>query len=72
MKRIAAALWDEPVLAGTVLNTALVVLAAENVLSGWVPAVAIAVSGVVIRHFTIPERKLTRALETPDRYEGSN
>jgi len=69
MKRIAAALWNEPVLAGAVLNTALVVLAAEGVISGWIPAVLVAVSGVIVRRFTVPEKKLTRAL---DHYEGSN
>jgi hypothetical protein len=71
MKRIISALGNEPVLAGSVLNTALVVLAAEQVISGWIPAVAIAISGVIVRRFTIPERKLTKALEG-DSYGGSN
>lgn len=56
MKRIATALWNEPVLAASVANTALVVLAAENVISGWIPAVAVAVSGVIVRHFVSPAK----------------
>lgn len=68
MKRIAEALWTEPVLAASVINTALVVLSAEGIISGWIPAVAVAVSGVIVRRFTVPERKLTSVLEdTPGR-----
>lgn len=72
MKRIVASLWNEPVLAGSVLNTALVVLSAEGVISGWIPAVVVAVSGVIVRRFTIPERKLTRALDRADSYGGTD
>lgn len=72
MKRIVASLWNEPVLAGSVLNTALVVLSAEGVISGWIPAVAVAISGVIVRRFTIPERKLTRALDRADSYGGTD
>lgn len=72
MKRIASALWNEPVLAGAVLNVVVATLAAEGVVSGWVPAVLIAISGIIVRRFTIPEKKLVRELDKVDHYEGSN
>ena len=72
MKRIIQALWNEPVLAAMILNGVVAALAAEGIIGGWVSVVALAATAPILRHFTIPERKLTRALNTPDRYEGSN
>ena len=72
MKRIIEALWNEPVLAATVLNSILAALAAEGILSGWIAVVAVAVSGPIVRYFVVPEKKLTRALDRGDSYGGSD
>ena len=72
MKRIAAALWNEPVVVALIVNGVIAALAAEGMIAGWISVVALAGTAPILRHFTIPERKLTRALNTPDRYEGSN
>jgi hypothetical protein len=60
MKKIAQALWNEPVLAATVLNSVVAAVAAEGILSGWVAVVVIAISGPVVRYYTVPERKVSR------------
>jgi hypothetical protein len=72
MKKIAEALWNEPVLAAGVLNTVLVVLSTEGIISGWIAAAVVAVSGLIVRRFTIPENKLTRALDRGDSYGGTD
>lgn len=72
MKRIAQALWTEPVLAATVLNSILAALAAEGILSGWIAVVSVAVSGPIVRRFTVPEKALTRALDRGDSYGGTD
>jgi hypothetical protein len=73
MKRIADALWNEPVLAATVINAVVVLLSTEvGVLPAWAGLLSVAISGPIVRRFTIPEKKLTRALDRVDHYEGSN
>lgn len=72
MKRIISALWNEPVLAATVLNSIIAALATEGIVSGWIAVLCVAVSGPIVRYFVIPERKLNRVLERGDSYGGSN
>ena len=72
MKRIIQALWNEPVLAAMILNGVVAALAAEGILGGWVSVVALAATAPILRHFTVPERKLTRALERDDSYGGTD
>lgn len=54
MKRIATALWNEPVLFVGVVTGTLAALAAEGLVSGWIPVVAIAATAPVLRHFVSP------------------
>lgn len=72
MKRIIAALWNEPVVVALVLNGVIAALAAEGMIAGWISVVVLAATAPVLRHFTIPEKKLTRVLERSDHYEGTN
>jgi hypothetical protein len=72
MRKIAEALWNEPVLAAGILNTVLVVLSTEGVISGWIAVATVAASGVIVRRFTIPEKKLTRAIDEGESFGGSD
>jgi hypothetical protein len=72
MKRIAAALWNEPVVVALIVNGVIAALAAEGLIAGWISVVVLAATAPILRHFTIPEKKLSRALDQIDRYEGSN
>ena len=72
MKRIIDALWNEPVVVALIVNGVIAALAAEGIVAGWISVVVLAATAPVLRHFTIPERKLTRALDRIDHYEGSN
>ena len=57
MKRILAALWNEPVLVALIANGVVAALAAEGILAGWISVAALAATAPILRHFTIPERK---------------
>lgn len=56
MKRIISALWTEPVLFVGVITGTLAALAAEGLVSGWIPVVAIAATAPILRHFVSPTR----------------
>jgi hypothetical protein len=60
MKRIAAVFWNEPVVVALVVNGVVAALAAEGIIPGWISVVALAGTAPILRHFTIPERKLPR------------
>jgi hypothetical protein len=56
MKRIAAALWNEPVLVALIVNGVVAALAAEGIVAGWISVVVIAATAPVLRHFTSPAK----------------
>lgn len=56
MKRIAIALWNEPVLAAMVANAVVAALASEGILSGWISVVALAATAPILRHYVTPTR----------------
>lgn len=56
MKTILAALWREPVIFCGVLTGVASALAAEGLISGWIPVVVIAATAPVLRRFVSPTR----------------
>lgn len=56
MKRIAAALWHEPVLAAMVVNGVVAALASEGIITGWVSVAAIAATAPILRYFVTPAK----------------
>lgn len=60
MKRIASALWHEPVLAAMVANGVLAALASEGILSGWISVVALAATAPILRYFVTPTKGRSR------------
>lgn len=56
MKRIAAVLWTEPVVFAGVVTGIVSALAAEGMISGWIPVVVIAATAPVLRRFVSPTR----------------
>lgn len=67
MKRIISALWNEPVVLALVANGVVAALAAEGIVAGWIAVVFLAATAPILRHFTVPERKLAN----PRSYGGS-
>lgn len=67
MKRILAALWNEPVVVALIANGVIAALAAEGLLAGWIAVVTLAATAPILRRFTVPERKI----EPPRSYGGS-
>ena len=63
MKKIVQVLWNEPVVVALIINGVVAALAAEGVISPWISVVVLAATAPILRHFTVPERRLTRALE---------
>ena len=57
MKKIAAVLWTEPVVFAGVVTGVASALAAEGLISGWIPVVLIAATAPVLRHFVSPTRR---------------
>lgn len=56
MKRIISAIWNEPVVVVGIITGTLAALAGENLISGWIPVVAIAATAPLLRHFVSPTR----------------
>lgn len=57
MSRLAAGIWNEPVLAAMILNGVVAALASEGILSGWVSVVALAATTPLLRYYVTPTRK---------------
>ena len=56
MKKIIQALYNEPVLAAGVLLGAATALAAAEVISPWIPVVAVGILTPIQRFFTTPDQ----------------
>lgn len=56
MKRIAAVLYSEPVIFLGVIQGVLTALAAESVITGWIPVVSLAAIVPMQRYFVTPDK----------------